>query len=168
MPSNPRFSSALNEWAQVFMARSMHDMVQFTKEAGVSMPQLSTLMHLHHHGVCGVSDIGEHLGVTSAAASQMIDRMVQQGLLERTEDTNDRRVKQISVTEKSRQLIEKSIAARQKWMEDLTTVLSPAEQEQIIQSLTLLTRSARQLRPQVVEEDSLREGMPQRKVAQTP
>lgn len=168
MSSNPRLTSTLNDWAQVFMARSMHDMVQFTKNAGISMPQLSTLMHLQHHGACGVTDIGEHLGVTSAAASQMIDRMVQQGLLERTEDTNDRRVKQISVTEKSRQLIEKSIAARQRWMADLTSLLSPQEQEQVIQVLSLLTRTARQLKPQVVAEDSQREGMPQGEVSRTP
>jgi DNA-binding MarR family transcriptional regulator len=157
MPTNTHFISELNAWAEVFMGRSMHDMVQFTKDAGISMPQLSTLMHLHHRGACGVTDIGEHLGVTSAAASQMIDRMVQQGLLERSEDANDRRAKQITVTEKSCQLIEKSVLARQRWMEDLTTALTPQEQEQIVQALKLLTRAARQIRPQL-DADHLHPG----------
>jgi DNA-binding MarR family transcriptional regulator len=150
MSTNTHLTTALNDWAEVFMARSMHDMVQFIKDAGISMPQLSTLMHLHHRGACGVTDIGEHLGVTSPAASQMIDRMVQQGLLERAEDTADRRVRQISVTEKGRQLIEKSILARQRWMGDLTAVLTAREQEQAIQALNLLTRTARHLKPQAV------------------
>ncbi len=166
MSTHTRFNSTLNDWAEVFMARSMHDMVQFIKDAGISMPQLSTLMHLHHRGACGVTDIGEHLGVTSPAASQMIDRMVQQGLLERAEDTADRRVRQITVTEKGRQLIEKSILARQRWMEDLTTALTAPEQEQAIQALDLLTRTARRLKPQSVAGNQHSERVPQGEVTE--
>jgi DNA-binding MarR family transcriptional regulator len=127
------------------MRRSMRELVQFSKDSGMSMTQLSTLMHLHHQGACGVSDIGSHLGVTSAAASQMIDRLVQQGLLERSEDPLDRRVKQIRVTAKGRQLIEAGIKARRSWMEDLTTALTPEEQARITQALVLLTQAAGRL-----------------------
>ena len=160
MPANPQFTAILNDWMDVFMARSMQDLAQFTKDSGISMPQLSTLMHLYHRGACGVSGIGGHLGVTSAAASQMIDRMVQQGLLERSEDANDRRAKQITVTEKSRQLIEKSIVARRKWMEELTTALTPQEQELIIQALNLLTQAALDLKPLVSAENAQHERSP--------
>jgi DNA-binding MarR family transcriptional regulator len=164
MSTNTHFTTALNDWAEVFMARSMNDMVQFIKDAGISMPQLSTLMHLHHRGACGVTDIGEHLGVTSPAASQMIDRMVQQGLLERSEGTEDRRVRQISVTEKGRQLIEKSILARQRWMEDLTIALTALEQEQAIQALDLLTRTARHLKPLTMAGNLQSERVPQSEI----
>jgi DNA-binding MarR family transcriptional regulator len=127
------------------MRRSMHDLVQFTRDSGMSMTQLSTLMHLSHQGACGVSDIGNHLGVTSAAASQMIDRLVQQGFLERSEDPLDRRVKQIRVTPQGRQLIDAGIEARRRWMEDLTTALTPEEQALIVRALGVLTQIARHL-----------------------
>ena len=113
------------------------------------MPQLSTLMRLYHQGACGVSDIGSHLGVTNAAASQMIDRLVLQGLLERSEDPNDRRGKQIQVTPKGRKLIEDGIEARRLWMEELTTELTSDEQQLITHALILLTQAALRLEPAV-------------------
>lgn len=127
------------------MRRSMHDFVQFSKDSGLSMAQLNTLFRLYHAGRCGVSEIGEHLGVTNAAASQMVERLVQLGFLERTEDPNDRRAKQLNLTTKGQQLILESIEARRHWMEDLTQALSPQEQEGIIQALVTLTAAAHQL-----------------------
>ena len=142
-----QFTSVLHAWVEVFMRRSMRDLHQFAKNTGVSMPQLNTLMHLSHRGSCGVSGIGNHLGVTSAAASQMVDRLVQQGYLERTEDPEDRRSKQITVTAKGRELIEKGIAIRRHWMEELAAVLSPEDQDLIICVLNLLTKAAYSLEP---------------------
>jgi DNA-binding MarR family transcriptional regulator len=157
MSDSDRFTALLHSWAEVFMRRSMHDFVKFSKDSGVSMPQLSTLMRLYHQGACGVSDIGSHLGVTNAAASQMIDRLVQQGLLERSEDPKDRRGKHIQVTPKGRQLIEDGIEARRRWMEELTTELTAEEQVLIVHALILLTRAARQLEPGVPTADANKE-----------
>jgi len=147
MSTTTRFTAVLHDWAETFMHRSMGDFVQFSKDSGLSMTQINALMHLYHRGACGVSDIGSHLGVTNAAASQMIDRLVGLGYLERSEAPHDRRVRQITVSDRGRRLIEDGIAARRRWMEELTTALSPREQELIINALTLLTRAARHLEP---------------------
>lgn len=147
MTEKSEFVAILHAWAEVFMRRSMRDMIQFAKSSGVSIAQLNTLMYLSHHNRCGVSGIGDHLGVTNAAASQMIERLVQQGFLERSEDPQDRRSKQISLTEKGRKLIEDGIETRRRWMEDLATALGYEEQELITQALVLLTRAARKLEP---------------------
>ncbi len=141
------FTSALHAWTGAFMRRSVHDMQQFSRQSGLSMAQFSTLMHLYHQGACGVSDIGSHLGVTNAAASQLIDRLVGLGYLERSEDPADRRVRQIAVTGSGSRLIESAIAARHRWMEELTGSLSPVQQQLIIEALTLLTQAAGQPKP---------------------
>ncbi|MGW8249873.1 MAG: MarR family winged helix-turn-helix transcriptional regulator, partial [Anaerolineales bacterium] len=138
MTNDTNLTSALHDWAEIFMRRSMHDFVQFSRDSGLSMTQLSALMRLYHQGACGVSDIGNHLAVSNAAASQMIDRLVGLGYLERSEDPDDRRVRQVTMTAKGRRLIEDGIAARRQWMEALTTALSPDEQELIIEAMTLL------------------------------
>ena len=75
----------------------------------------------------------------------MLDRLVQQGLILRTEDPNDRRVKQIEITEKGCQILEAGIQARQSWMNELDDILSDDEQEQIITALTILIEKASQL-----------------------
>jgi DNA-binding MarR family transcriptional regulator len=142
-----QFTQVLHEWSEIFMRRSMHDLVQFTRQAGLSMSQLSALMRLYHGGACGVSDLGEHLGVSSAAASQMIERLVQQGLLERSEHPDDRRIKRITVSAAGRRLIAEGVAARRRWMESLTLALTQEEQALIVQALELLTRAAHQQEP---------------------
>lgn len=147
MTISDQFNQVLRDWSETFMRRSMHDFVRFSKESGLSMAQFNTLFRLHHAGICGVTEVGDHLGVTNAAASQMVERLVQQGLIERAEDPSDRRVKQLSLTEKGRRLVLDSIEARRHWMEQLTDVLDADELAQIIQALTILTRSARSLEP---------------------
>ena len=55
------------------------------------MPLLSLPMRLHYGGGCGVNDIGKGFGVSGAAVSQMVERLVQAGLVARVEDPDDRR-----------------------------------------------------------------------------
>ena len=143
--SGERFVAVLREWAAVFMRRSMRDFVQLSKNSGLSISQMGALFRLYHGGFCGVSDLGDHLGVTNAAASQMVERMVQHGLLARVEDPEDRRGKKISLTLKGRELVEESIEARRRWIEQLTHTLTVDEQEAIITALKTLTAVARQV-----------------------
>ena len=144
MSHSQKFTQVVREWSEVFMRRSMRDFFRFTKDTGLSNPQISTLMRLHYQGACGVSDIGAHLDVTNAAASQMIEKLVQSGLLERAEDHKDRRAKQITLSAKGRKLIEQSIEARRRWLEELTDAFTAAQQEAIIDALTHLTAAARE------------------------
>jgi DNA-binding MarR family transcriptional regulator len=147
MSTNQQLSVTLREWAELFMRRSMRDFIRFIKETGLSTTQLNTLMRLYYHGACPISEIGDHLGITNAATSQMAQRLVEHGLLERTEDPTDRRVKQLTLTAEGRALIDRGIEARRRWLEELTTALPLEQQANIITALVDLTRAARRLDP---------------------
>jgi len=136
-------TEVIREWSEVFMQRSMRDFKRFMDETGLSFSQISILMRLVHGGSIGVSEIGEQLGVTNAAASQAVDRLVQLGLIERTEDPEDRRAKRLALTQKGHDLIDEGVEARSKWIEGLTDALTPEQQNMIISALTLLTEAAR-------------------------
>jgi MarR family transcriptional regulator for hemolysin len=97
--------------------------------------------------------LGDHLGITNAAASQLVDRLVNLGLLERTEDPRDRRGKQLTLSAKGRAVVQESIEARWRWMDSLDETLSPEEQELIVQGLEILTESAQRLEIERVERD---------------
>ena len=140
------FVATLQQWIEVSMHRSMRDFIRFARESGLSMSQMGTLFHLHGRGSCGVTDLGDHLGVTSAAASQMLERLAQQGLILRTEDPSDRRVKQIILTDKGHQVLQESIRARQSWLYDLAEILSDAEKEASITVLSVLIEKANDLK----------------------
>jgi DNA-binding MarR family transcriptional regulator len=146
----PPLVEALHEWMHVLMRRSMHNFMLFAKEKNLSMAQINALFRLNHKGACGVSDLGDDLGVTSAAASQLLERLVQQGLVARSEDPLDRRNKRIVLTEAGQRIVQESIQARQKWLTSLADLLTPAEQEQVEASLRLLIERAA-----LLEEDAL-------------
>jgi DNA-binding MarR family transcriptional regulator len=137
------FTEVIREWSEVFMHRSMRDFRKFMDETGLSFSQINILMRLLHGGSTGVSEIGEQLGVTNAAASQAVDRMVKDGMIARTEDPQDRRAKKLALTPKGRALIEQGIEIRSQLVEGLTEDLTPEQQSMIISALTLLTAAAR-------------------------
>ena len=136
-------TDVIREWSEVFMQRSMHDFKRFMDMTGLSFSQINILMRLFHDKGTGVSEIGDQLGVTNAAASQAVDRLVVLGLIERTEDPDDRRAKRLALTQKGRALIEQGIEARSKWIEGVMDVLTPEQQNMIISALTLLNEAAR-------------------------
>lgn len=145
MPKEVRFSEALRSWMDVAMQRSMHGWSHYAKASGLSMPQFSILMQLHHRGHCGISDIRDRFEITAAAASQLVEKLVQAGLIERTEATQDRRAKQIQLSTKGRQLLEKGMRDRYRWMDGLSQELDHESQDQIASALVQLTDATRKL-----------------------
>jgi DNA-binding MarR family transcriptional regulator len=143
MSPTKELTEVIHEWSEVFMRRSGRDFKRFMDETGLSFSQLNVLMRLFHGSNSGVSEIGEQMGVTSAAASQAIDRLVLLDLIERTEDPKDRRAKRLALTPKGRTVIESGIEARSRWVEGLTDALTPEQQSMTISALTLLTEAAR-------------------------
>ena len=120
---------------------SMHHFWRFIKEQGLSMTQIITLRHLHHHDAnkeCNISDISARLGLTNAAVSQSLDKLVKKGLVERKENPQDRRSKQILLTKKGKGMLTKSMQAQQSWLEDLIVLLTMEEKAKIQDAFLLL------------------------------
>ena len=129
----------------VAMQRSMRGWSHHAKATGLSMPQFSILMQLFHRGHCGISDISDRFEITAAAASQHVENLVQAGLIERTGDVHDRRVKQLQLSARGKSLLEKGIDERYRWMDRLAETLEEKERDQIAAALTILTEAARRL-----------------------
>ena len=140
-------SQVLYDWSEVFMQHSFSYFKHFMDQWSLSPSQVSTLFLLRQCQSCGVSDIGQHLGVTNAAASQLVERLVQQAFIIRMEDPDDRRYKLIKLTSQGQKLLDDGIQARQQWMEQLSATIPQKQQEIIIQALILLTESARNFAP---------------------
>jgi DNA-binding MarR family transcriptional regulator len=148
MTSPKQFHATLHEWAEVFMRRSMRAWLSYVRSTGLSMPQYSTLMQLYYRGQCGISDVRAQLDVTPAAASQLVDRLVKDGYLERTEDAHDRRVRQLRLTDKSRALIEAGIQQRNAWTARLVDQLDPGRREAVAAALKHLIDATQALQPE--------------------
>ena len=145
MPKSTPITQPLRAWMDVFMHRSMRGWSQFAKTTGLSMPQFSILMQLHYKGDCGMSQVSERFDISPAAASQLVEKLVQGGLIERVEDPNDRRAKLLSLSKKGTQLVERGIQERYRWMDELTNTINSDERARVVEALTILTEAAHRL-----------------------
>jgi DNA-binding MarR family transcriptional regulator len=83
--------------------------------------------------------------VSSAAASQLLERLVQQDLVIRTEDPDDRRVKRIELTGKGRRILEEGLRARQTWLKDLARSLTEEEKQTVQDAMSIMIAKIGQL-----------------------
>lgn len=141
-------SKLLLEWSTLFMRVSLREFNHYTRSIGISITQMTVLMHLYYQGDAPLVHFCEMMEITPAAASQMIERMVQQGLVSRKEIPEDRRVRMVEITEKGRKLIDESIVARQTWVDALIASLPDHDRQLISQALTTLTAHAVNLEQQ--------------------
>jgi len=134
----------------VFLHRSMRGWGRYTRSTGLSMPQFSIMMQLHYRGACGMSEISERFSITAAAASQLVDKLVQNGFIVREEDPNDRRAKLLNLTEKGQEIIKQGIEERYRWVDQLAEKLTDEERVQISEALDIMTRAAEGLEAEPV------------------
>jgi DNA-binding MarR family transcriptional regulator len=142
-------SSELTETFHILMdvitTRSIQERSHYVKASGLSLPQFGILMYLYYRNSSGVSHISEYLNVSVAAASQMVERLVQNGLVERTEEPNDRRVKHLTLTRKGRALVETGLATMHLWVDAVVERLTQDECGQVEKGLAILARYLQQI-----------------------
>ena len=139
------FTATLGKWIETMRHNSMRRLFRFARASGLSMSHLGAIFHTQRFGSLGVTEIGEHLGVSSAAASQMLERLVQQDLVLRTEDPEDRRAKRIELTEKGNRILEEGLRVQQSWLNDVSQTLSKSEKEAITSALEILIAKVKQI-----------------------
>ena len=147
-----QFTQSIRSWMDIFMNRSMRGWGRFAKSTGLSMPQFGLLMQMHHKGACGMSEVSERFEITPAAASQLVDKLVQNGFIQRVEVPHDRRAKLLNLTDKGRDLIQRGIQERYLWVDELAEKLTADERARISDALNIMTEAARELEEKTVQQ----------------
>jgi DNA-binding MarR family transcriptional regulator len=145
------FTQSIRAWMDIFMHRSMRGWGRFAKSTGLSMPQFSLLMQMHYKGACGMSEVSDRFEITPAAASQLVDKLVQNGFIQREEDPHDRRARMLNLTEKGGKLIQKGIEERHRWVDELAEKLTAEERVQVSVALDIMTEAAKELESETVQ-----------------
>lgn len=151
MTSTPHLIQTIRQFMDFAMHHSMRERAHFAKATGLSMPQFGILMQLHYRGNCAVGDIGERFDITNAAASQLVDKLVQSGLIQRKEDPSDRRAKLLNLTDKGNKLIQQGIEGRYRWVDKLAVKLTIEERAKVDEAIQIMTRVARELEAESVQ-----------------
>jgi len=145
MISHLEFIQITRQFMDIAMQRALHERLHFAKSLGLSMPQLSVLIQLHFRGVCGMSEVSERFEITPAAASQLVDKLVQSGLIRREEDPRDRRAKCLNLTDKGKELLQRNFDERYQWLDELAEKLTASERAKVMEALEMMTRAAQEL-----------------------
>ena len=151
MVSTPQLIQTIRHFMDFAMHHSMRERAHFAKATGLSMPQFGILMQLHYRHNCGVSDLSERFDITNAAASQLVDKLVQSGLIQRAEDPNDRRAKLLNLTDKGRDLIQQGLEGRYRWVDEVAGKLTAEERAKVSEALKIMTQAAEELETESIQ-----------------
>jgi len=138
MSTKSSYLMAMEDWANIYLGRSLAEYFVYLKSTGISMQQAYALTYLHYNAPSKISEICDHMMVSAAAASQMVDRLEKQNLVTRIPDPTDRRVRNVVLSEQGELFVRQSIEARRSWVKEVPSDLSEEQLEQISLALELL------------------------------
>ncbi len=102
--------------------------------------QYKTLLTIAGSGSCSLGDLGRDLEVAMSSASQMVDRLVAQGLVERQQDADNRRQVIIRLTPRGQELIGELRSGILDRYRKLLKQLEPTEQEELVAAFETIAR----------------------------
>jgi len=92
-----------------------------------TMPQLKLLKLVARTEAGTISDVATFLGVSNAAASKAVDRLVRRGLIERKESENDRRAIRLSLSDDGKRILERYEEIQLKTLDGLFRQFMPQD-----------------------------------------
>jgi DNA-binding MarR family transcriptional regulator len=69
-----------------------------TSFGGVTLHQVGALRHLVEHGPLTMNELAARMEISPSSVTQLVDRLVHHGLVERTADPKDRRILRVAVS----------------------------------------------------------------------
>ncbi|MFZ5633194.1 MAG: MarR family winged helix-turn-helix transcriptional regulator [Bacillota bacterium] len=126
---------------------SLYTDFMFSKDNkdGLSHVQTVLLKYLLDKGRSTVSAIADYMGVTMAAVSSLVDRLVKVGLLNRDRSETDRRVVYISLTPAGREAIEEFLIRRRERLKLLISKMGKENAEKFIEAHKILLETLEQI-----------------------
>ncbi|MEA4811285.1 MAG: MarR family transcriptional regulator [Anaerolineaceae bacterium] len=128
----------LHSWAENAMRQSMWAFFKFNQTRSLSSSQVNSLFYINRSGKATVNDLAKRWGVSKAAASQIVEKMVDQGWLERTENPLDRRSRDLSLTAEGKALVKEAHIERHSWIDEFIKGLDDTDLEKVIPALEIL------------------------------
>jgi MarR family transcriptional regulator, organic hydroperoxide resistance regulator len=122
------------------MKKIKHNMGHYFKEMNLTGPQGMLIGTLVHHGEMKVSDLSEKLGLSNSTVSGILDRLEDQGMVERTRSKEDRRVVYIKVTDECRKQSQKQFEEVNKLIEQMMDKATPEELDIILEGMNTLEK----------------------------
>jgi DNA-binding MarR family transcriptional regulator len=107
-----------------------------------TLPRFDVLAALEHHADgLKMSELSESLMVSNGNVTGVVPRLIEDGLVTRTVDRQDRRSATVRLTRKGRDAFGKLAAVHEQWMDTMFADLSGNQIDDLMRLLTNLRRS---------------------------
>ncbi|MFZ5477646.1 MAG: MarR family winged helix-turn-helix transcriptional regulator [Myxococcota bacterium] len=123
--SGARLNQLLTELMGALHRHSTGESLRIMVEEGITLPQLVALQRLQHGGPTTVSGLHDCLNLSASATSHLVDRLVERGFVERTEDPADRRQKRVAIAPAGGGLIDRLARSRVAELDAAVSSLDP-------------------------------------------
>jgi DNA-binding MarR family transcriptional regulator len=141
MKSNPDQCAAdLLEVVPLVM-RTIRGEMRSRRVEGLSVPQFRAMLHVDRQAQTSLTEVAEHLGLTTPTTCRMIDDLVARGLVLSQPSTVDRRKIVLSLTGAGRASLEAARQGTLDRLEELLAPLAPDERATVIQATRILARA---------------------------
>ncbi len=104
----------------------------------LSVPQFRMLGFLNRHEGASLSDVADHMGLTLASMSKMMDGLVTRGLVTRQTHAQDRRRVALALTAEGRRTWERAHEATRACMVGWLAALSAPERDTVVEAMRIL------------------------------
>lgn len=108
---------------------------------GLTTPQFGVLEALHHLGPLPLGELADKLLVTGGNITYVMDRLAEQGLVERIRSREDRRVVLACLTEEGRALVADVFPDHTEFVRDRMSALDAEEQDTLRELLKKLGKA---------------------------
>ena len=108
---------------------------------GLSVPQFRTLMYVHRHREASLTEVAEHLGLTPASTSTLVEGLTRRALLVRAASASDRRRICLSLTAGGQSAMESIRRETRATLAGALSSLAPSELQAVGRAMTALRRT---------------------------
>lgn len=130
-----KVAEILNGFGEV-MSRLMVDQLQkHLSELDLTLPQVQVLRILHREGAVPTGKLAVCLRISAPATTQLTDRLIRKGLIERRASEDDRRTVLVELSVKGQSLVDRFRKRRNAIFGAALSQLSEEEQSQVVSSL---------------------------------
>ena len=142
MTTQNDYMETMVNWAKLYFFQSLTDFFNYLKQTDLSLLQAYALTYLFFKGSMKMSNLCEHMMVSPAAASQLIDRLEKLEMVARISDPTDRRVRKIIVLDKGMSFVQENFRFSQSWISEIPADMSLEQVSQIAEVLSMLLQSS--------------------------
>jgi DNA-binding MarR family transcriptional regulator len=115
-------------------------------DLGLTIAQLKSLFFIADQETTNFKKLAEALGVTPPNITGIVDRLVEQGLVTRNENPEDRRIMLLQATEKGKNLLDNLRETRTVRMAQILTHMSPEDLAMLLKGLKSFVKATEKYR----------------------